>query len=201
MENIIIAITGPSGVGKNTLGNILIKKDDFVVPVHTTTRSQRNDDIIGFYRYLTHNEFKNYASKNNFLFWSGDSDVIDSKYGNYYGILRDDYNAISNNDRIIFYISYKDICAINELRKCGYNIEIVNLLYYDIDKSMKDRLLSGGRNHSEEDIKRRIECAKSYERQFREQLDNYDILKIYTDLYDPEATYEIVKTKKLNRGV
>lgn len=197
MNKIIIAITGPSGVGKTTLGDNLVKKEEFVMPMHTTTRNQRSDDAPGFYRYMNHNEFKNNVLLNNFLLWSGDSNVIDKKFGNYYGILFDDYNSISNNDKIVIFVSYKDIETIMYLKKIGYNIEIVNLVYYDLEKNMRLRLDSANRNHSFDDIKKRIECARKYEEQFRNIIDSYDILKIYTDLYDEEETYNIVKKKKI----
>jgi len=198
MKKIIIAITGPSGVGKNTLGSKLVERDNFVTPVHNTTRLPRPDDEIGFYRYVSHEEFKNETVLNNFLFWSGDNSIVDKKYGNYYGILNNDYSIISYNDRIIFFISYKDIDTIFYLKQIGYNIEIVNLLYFDIEKSMEQRLSIDARNHSVKDIEKRIECAKNYEQLFRKKLDDYDILKIYTDLCDSEETYNIVKKKKLS---
>ena len=81
MNKIIIAITGPSGAGKTTLGDKLVEKDDFIIPVHTTTREPRNDDAIGFYRYFDHITFKNEVLLNNFLYWSGDNNIIDRKYG------------------------------------------------------------------------------------------------------------------------
>lgn len=197
MKKIIIAITGPSGVGKSTLGDKLVENDDFVLPVHTTTRVPRLDDQIGFYRYLSHEEFRTEVVLNNFLFWSGDNSIVDKKYGNYYGILNNDYNMVSYNDRVIFFISYKDIDTILSLKKIGYNIEIVNLLYFDIEKSMEQRLSIGTRNHSIEDIRKRIQCAKDYEKLFRKKLDDNDVLKIYTDLCDSEETYSIVKRKKI----
>lgn len=81
------------------------------------------------------------------------------------------------------------------MKNAGYNIEIVNLAYLDIDKSMEQRLFIGGRNHSPEDIRRRINCAKSYEQMFAKKIEDYNILKVYTDLYDIDETYNIVKKK------
>ncbi len=197
MNKIIIAITGPSGVGKNTLCDKLVENDDFVTPVHTTTREPRTDDVVGFYRYLEHSVFRNEVLLNNFMYWSGDNKVVDKKYGNFYGLLKSDYRVVSRKNRIIVFISYKDIDAILYLKKIGYNIEIVNLLYYDIEKNMLNRLSDGNRNHSEEDIKKRIECAKMYEKQYRKKLDSSEVLKVYTDLYDADETYNIVKKIKI----
>ena len=153
-NNIIIAITGPSGVGKTTLSNKLIENDYFTTPRHTTTRKARSDDTPFFYRYLSHDEFKEKASRSEFFYWSGDNEIIDKKYGNYYGVLNSDYEVISHNGRIIVFISYKDIDSIRTLISQGYNIKIVNLLYANLEESMPKRLNQGLRNHSMEEIKK-----------------------------------------------
>lgn len=197
MNRIIIAITGPSGVGKSTLGDKLVENDGFVMPIHTTTRQPRNDDVVGFYRYLDHNAFRNEVVLNNFLYWSGDNSVVDKKYGNYYGLLKSDYNIVSEKDRIVIFASYKDIESILYLKSIGYNIEIVNLVYFDMERNMLDRLSNINRTHTNDDIIKRINCAKEYEEQFRKKLDNCDVLKIYTDLYDIDETYSIVKKRKI----
>lgn len=197
-NNIIIAITGPSGVGKTTLSNNLIEKSSFVTPRHTTTRNERLDDIPLFYRYLSHDEFKNKANNEEFLYWSGDNEIIDKKYGNYYGVLTSDYEVVSTNDKIIVFISYKDIDSIRNLISKGYNIKIVNLVYANLENSMAKRLNQGLRNHSKEEIEKRIACAKDYELRFGEKLSSPDILKISTDITSIDDTYDIV-LKKLVR--
>lgn len=197
MDNLIIALTGPSGSGKTTLSDKLVLRDNFFVPTHTTTRSPRTDDSTGLYRHLNHDEFRREALLNNFLFWSGDSDIIDMSCGNFYGVLKRDFDNCLTHNRLILYVSYKDIENIFKLKKAGYNIEIINLLYSNLQLCMPIRLTSNNRNHSKEDIKNRITCAMEYEKNFRCLLDSYDILKIYTDLYDEEETYDIVKSRKL----
>lgn len=195
MEKIIIAITGPSGAGKTTLGNRLISMDDFLTPVHTTTREPRNDDEIGFYRYLDHLQFRQKVELNDFLFWSGDSDKVDKKYGNYYGMLNEDYMHLSYHNRLIFFVSYKDIDYLLRLKSEGYNIRLVNLTYQNIDETMRERLLLGERNHTQADIEKRIACAKNYEQEYSKKIESYNILRIYTDLYNSDETYNIVKKK------
>ena len=86
----IITIMGPSGAGKTTIGNMIVKIYDYGVPRHCTTRKQRADDQQGFYRYLEHNEFKKYADDGKYLLWSGDSKVICKENGTFYGILLED---------------------------------------------------------------------------------------------------------------
>lgn len=197
-KNIIIAMTGPSGVGKTTISNKLIERSSFVTPRHTTTRKERQDDVPLFYRYLSHDEFKNKANNKEFFYWSGDNEIIDKKYGNYYGVLNNDYEVVSKNDRVIIFISYKDIDSIRALINKGYNIKIVNLVYADLENSMTKRLSQGLRNHSREEIEKRIACAKDYELRFGEKLNSPDILKIRTDITSIDDTYDIV-LKKLVR--
>lgn len=199
MKSILLALTGPSGVGKTTLGDLLVTRDYFLTPVHTTTRKHRDDDQEGFYRYISHEQFKKFAEENAFLFWSGDSHVIDSKYGNYYGILKQDYENLSSYDRVLFYISYKDIPALYEMKKQGYPIQVVNLLYQDLKENMPIRLSDSKRNQTKEEIEHRIQSALEYEEKYRKVLDSYsDILKIYSDVFTIEETYqEVQKSLKI----
>ena len=198
-RNIIVALTGPSGVGKTTISDLLIERDLFVLPRHTTTRNARLDDKEGFYRYITHDEFKQKCINDEFLFWSGDSSQISKKFGNYYGILNSDYEIVSDNEKIIIYISYKDIDSIEKLINKGYNIRIVNLIYEDLEKSMSQRLLATNRNHTEDDINKRINCAREYERLYRKKLDSIDVLKIKTDVTDIENTYDKIYQKIIKK--
>lgn len=196
MEPIIIALTGPSGVGKTTLGDLLIIKDHFLTPIHTTTRKHRDDDKDGFYRYISHEQFKKYVEANEFLFWSGDHTIIDSQYGNYYGVLKQDYDNLSSHDKILLYISYKDIEKIYEMKKQGYPIQVINLLYQNLEKNMPLRLLDPKRNQSKEEMSRRIKSALEYEEKYRKVLNEYpDILKIYSDVLTIEETYKEAQKK------
>lgn len=198
MKKIIIAITGPSGVGKSTLGDLLIKRENFITPTHSTTRAPRSDDKEGFYNYLSHELFKAFADNNEFLFWSGDSNEINIDNGNFYGVLNQDYEIVSYCDKIIVFISYKDISTILDLKNKGYNIEIVNLVYNDLDTNMIYRLTNSDRSHTIKDINSRIRIAKEYEEKYKDVLNSSNILKIPTDLVGIEDTYNIV-TKKLVR--
>lgn len=198
MKKIIIAITGPSGAGKTTLGNLLIERDNFVTPVHSTTRNPRSDDKKGFYNYLSHEIFKQSADNNEFLFWSGDSNVINKNNGNFYGILNKDYEMVSCCDKIILFISYKDIEAIMNLKNYGYDIDIINLTYDDFDRTMIYRLNSEERDHSLQEINSRIEIAKEYEKTYSDVISSPSILRIPTDNIGIEETYNIV-TRKLVR--
>lgn len=195
MKKMLIAITGPSGSGKTTLGDLLINREGFVTPLHSTTRSPRLDDKAGFYRYLSHDEFKYLSVNSKFLFWSGDDVIIDKSKGNYYGILKSDYTAIYENSRLLFFISYKDISNVMNLNTLGLDVNIVNLRFADLENTMKIRLSVPERGHTSNDIESRIKCAKQYEEQFSNELSNSNILKIPSDVLSIEDTYSLVRRK------
>lgn len=44
MQNQIIVLAGPSGVGKSTIQNFLIDSCEVFIPVCVTTRKKRNDE-------------------------------------------------------------------------------------------------------------------------------------------------------------
>lgn len=194
-SKLIVALTGPSGIGKTTLGDKLKERAGFIIPIHSTTRNRRNDDEIGFYRYLDHCQFNKYVHDNKFLFWSGDNDIVDKKYGNYYGILKDDYEQVQNYDRILFFISYKDLNSISNLINEGYNIKIINLIYSDLERNMPARLSDSNRLHTKQEIENRIRVAIQYENNYSQMLSSFGVLKLFGDLVDSDSIYDEVFNK------
>lgn len=89
-NKIMIAIMGPSGGGKTTLGDKLYERHEISIPIHCTTRNPRNDDRTGFYRYLSHEEYNNLLCMQKFLISSGDGLIVKKEFGSFYGILIED---------------------------------------------------------------------------------------------------------------
>jgi len=198
----IIAITGPSGAGKTTLGDLLASRNNFGVPKHCTTRNRRSDDKEGFYRYLEHSEYRSLVENDAFLITSGDGPEVKKEYGNFYGVLKQDcLVALEKTDTIILYVSYKDIERLKELKKQGFNIEIVGITFSDIEKGVRNRLLSDHtRNHTEEDMNRRINIAVSDNEKYRKQLELNATSIVYTDLLGIEETYnKVIKDLELEK--
>lgn len=198
-DKYVLAIMGPSGAGKTTLGDLLVLRNNFKVPTHCTTRVKRSDDKEGFYRYLSHEEYNEKLLKNDFLISSGDGPEVKKEYGNFYGILKEDcLNALNENNKIIIYVSYKDINQLVHLKNQGLNIDIVGITFSNIEKGVKERLLSdANRNHSEEDILRRIRIAISDNEKYKGLLEKHAKTIIYTDILGIEETYKKV-CKDLN---
>lgn len=199
-EKNIITIMGPSGAGKTTIGNMIVETYDYGVPRHCTTRKQRADDQRGFYRYLAHSEFKEYADAGKYLLWSGDSKTISKENGTFYGILLEDCEEkLLEKKKIILYVSYKDLETIINLReklgKLGISIKILNLTYYDFS-NMNDRLMSDPlRKHTLEDLTRRINSAYSDELLFGKDVEKNADVRLYTDTISVQKTFDIVSKK------
>ena len=92
----IIAIMGPSGAGKTTLGDLLVSRNGFSVSKHATTRNRRSDDKEGFYKYFSHEEYRILVENNAFFITSGDGPVVSEEYGNFYGVLKQDCLSVFN---------------------------------------------------------------------------------------------------------
>lgn len=192
----IIAIMGPSGAGKTTLGDKLSSRQEIAIPKHCTTRSQRSDDRDGFYRYLAHDEYRELLEKEQFLISSGDGPVVKKEYGNFYGVLINDcLEAWQKSNVIILFASYKDIESLIALREKQIDVDIVNLTFTDIERGVASRLINNPtRNHSQKDINSRIQCALSDTEKYGRALTLYAKTIVYTDILDIEQTYNKVCT-------
>ena len=96
-KGLLIILSGPSGVGKETVRNRLmkIKKFELVYSISMTTRSPRNQEVDGVnYYFVSEEEFKANIERDNFLEYA-------KFVGNYYGTPKD---------------------KVEELRKAGHNV-------------------------------------------------------------------------------
>ena len=80
MRNVLMVVSGPSGVGKGTLVKTMIKRrEDVVESVSCTTRAPREGEVNGReYFFLSKEEFARRIEEGDFL-------EYDEHFGNYYG--------------------------------------------------------------------------------------------------------------------
>ena len=84
-KGLLIILSGPSGVGKETVRNRLmkIKKFDLVYSISMTTRAPRGKEVDGVdYYFVSTEEFKKHIENDNFLEYA-------KFVGNYYGTPKD----------------------------------------------------------------------------------------------------------------
>jgi guanylate kinase len=80
MRNVLLVVSGPSGVGKGTLVKELItRRSDVVESVSCTTRAPREGEVHGkHYFFLSKEEFLQRIAEGDFL-------EYDEHFGNFYG--------------------------------------------------------------------------------------------------------------------
>lgn len=93
MNNILL-ITGPTGVGKTTLSNLLIKNFGYGRVISNTTRDPRAGEIDGIdYNFMTDAQY-------NELELTGDLFMSNEVYGKYRGYTRSDVSKVWNSGKI-----------------------------------------------------------------------------------------------------
>jgi len=133
----IYIITGPSGVGKNTIINELSNHLDFYFSVSHTTRPRRENEIDGKdYYFITEDEFKNLIKSDQMIEYE--------QYGDfYYGTSKEELSNESsiiildlevngatklledNNNFIGIFIDIDDYELINRLKNRGHDATFI----------------------------------------------------------------------------
>lgn len=90
----VFILSAPSGTGKNTLINNLLKtREDLVYSISTTTRKPRNGEFHGVnYYFISAEEFEKKIEKNEFFEWA-------PVLSNYYGTTTEEIERIFANKK------------------------------------------------------------------------------------------------------
>ena len=97
MRNVLIVLSGPSGVGKGTIAKRLVEKNQNIsLSISCTTRSPRDGEIDGReYFFIDKDKFLEQAKKDGFLEYS-------NHFENYYGTPKDFVmKKLQNNDVLL----------------------------------------------------------------------------------------------------
>ena len=168
MRNVIMVVSGPSGVGKGTLVKELVKRrKDVVESVSCTTRQPRAGEEHGkHYFFISKEEFLRRIEEKDFL-------EYDEHFGNYYGTPRSFVEKTLETKSIILEI---DVVGALNVKKVFPELVLVMIAPPSLEE-LKRRLIGRG-SESEESLKIRL-ARLEYE---LAQRDKYDYFIVNDDL-------------------
>lgn len=146
----LFIISGPSGTGKGTLCNELIKKDNIFLSISATTRDKRQGEVEGVtYYYVSEDDFKAMIENEEVLEYAVYS-------GNYYGTPKKAVeDMLKAGKNVILEIEAQGALKVKKLMPEAVMIFVVPPSIDELRKRLSER----GRE-SDSEIEKRIEAAK-----------------------------------------
>ena len=165
--NKLIVISGPSGVGKGTIVNELLKKGDYALSISCTTRAPRTGEREGVsYFFISREKFLSMIDGDGFL-------EYDNHFENYYGTPKDFVEKQLQTKNVILEIEVNGAFKA----KKSYPEAILIMILPPSMEELKSRLVGRG-TESPEKIEERL-ARIEYE---LSQKDKYDYTVINDDL-------------------
>lgn len=180
----LVIVSGPSGAGKDTIVNELLKRDSGLsVSVSATSREPRGDERNGVEYY--------FISAEEFIEKSEHGDFIEfAQYGsNYYGTLKEDVQRRIDNDKIvILVIEVKGAESVKKLYPDALSIFILPPSEEVLEKRLRAR-----QTEDEATIFKRMNIAK---KEIEKSIE-YDYSVVNDDLQTAvDKVYEIICDNK-----
>ena len=168
----IYIITGPSGVGKNTIIEAMSTDLDFYFSVSHTTRPQRESEVDGKdYHFVTEDKFKSLVDENLMIEYE--------QYGGfYYGTSKKEILKESN-------IILLDLEVNGATKLLSENDDFIGI-FIDIDDNELVKRLKN-RGHDENFIDKRMQLAsiqREKKSQYQYHVDNVDIKSSVNQILD-----------------
>ena len=175
MKHVLMAVSGPSGVGKGTMVKTLLqRRADVVESVSCTTRAPREGEIHGkHYFFLSKEEFQRRIQEDDFL-------EYDEHFGNYYGTPKSFVREMLKSKSVIMEIDV--VGALNAKKTCP---ECVLVMVVPPSVEELKRRLSGRGSETDAQIENRL-ARMEYELSHKDEYDyvivNDDLEKAIADL-------------------
>jgi guanylate kinase len=149
--NKILVISGPSGVGKTTLCEEILRKERRLKAcVTATTRAPRYGEVNGKdYHFLTKSEFSRDVKNRKFVEYT-------RLFGNYYGTPIRSLKAVFNEGK--YSLLRVDVQGAKNLKRNGYKGVYIFIMPPNV-KTLKQRLDSRKTNESRRELNQRLKRA------------------------------------------
>jgi len=147
----IVVISGPSGVGKGTICEEVIKRlgDDVQLSISVTTRPQTAQDIEGEdYYFVSREEFERLIKDNKLLEYA-------EVFGNFYGTPRDKVDQLLKQGKTV--ILEIDVQGGRKVKKIYPDAEMIFVIPPSKEQ-LFERISSRGRDDKRA-LERRLNCA------------------------------------------
>ena len=178
MRNVLVVISGPSGVGKGTLVDLLLAEDDGLVEsVSCTTRAPRDGEENGReYFFISEREFRSRIQENDFL-------EYDEHFGNYYGTPLAFVEKTLQKKSVILEIDVQGAMSAKAKKK-----DTVTVFIAPPSTEELLRRLRGRHSESDEQIAERL-AREEYELSFAPR---YDYTVVNDDLSEAYARLRLI---------
>lgn len=175
----ILVISGPSGVGKTTLCEHLIRRERRLKPCITaTTRKPRPGEVNKKdYLFLTIREFNNGIKRKKFVEYT-------KLFGNYYGTPLESLERVFKQDK--YPLLRVDVRGTRALKRKGFKSVYIFILPPDTE-TLKQRLIKRQSKESSAEINKRLKRARQEMRYSKD----YDFHVINNSI--PRAVREMQK--------
>lgn len=160
MKNVLIVISGPSGVGKGTIAKMLVEKNSGLdLSISCTTREKRKGEIDGkHYFFVTRERFLQDIENDGFLEYS-------EHFGNFYGTPKEFVLNKLKTDDVLLEI---DVNGGLNVKKSFKDAVLIMVIPPSIEE-LKKRLVNRS-TETEEQIKTRMQRIE-YEMDKRKEYD------------------------------
>ena len=177
----LLAVSGPSGVGKGTIVKTIIqRRADVVESVSCTTRAPREGEVDGkAYFFISHEEFARRIKEDDFL-------EYDEHFGNFYGTPKSFVRETLKTKSVIMEI---DVVGSLNAKKTFPECILVMVVPPSMDELK--RRLKGRNSETDEEIENRL-ARMEYE---LSHCDEYDYVIVNDDLENAIAQLEAIIDK------
>lgn len=177
-----IVVSGPSGVGKGTICNILMKEINAEYSVSYTTRERRSGEVDGVnYNFISREEFEKQIKMGQFLEYNFYN-------GNYYGTKKDFVLNKINNGINIF--SEIDVNGAKNVKKIFPDALLIYVAPPSISE-LRKRLIDRG-TESLDKIEERLKIAEDE----LKQTDFYDYVVVNDQIDDAVLEFRKILSKE-----